>query len=315
LHDGDQPPLSIDQTTRKPAGPDLLLSVGNRLTRSVGDGQHYQVIRAQDRSARRLLRRLGREERELVRLRPAWADSVLLYWGSPVPYENSGLEDDLIAELQAWDTSYYDRVGAEPEGRLPASTDAHRAEGARLAQRVADALGSAFGVEFDQRRVQSRHRPTSPDAAAAFKAHGARQQAALLTLMQQAAQDPGADGLSTTSEELPEEPGQWLREVRARTTRRVRVLISPDHYVGFPVEVVVDGRAGYVDAAMLGVSASLRRDLEEFQDWWELHAWDDEDEETNADEEAAWAAWMDQGSQLVERLQSELGDDYYVSWN
>ncbi|MCW2804132.1 MAG: hypothetical protein JWN06_2349, partial [Propionibacteriaceae bacterium] len=47
----------------------------------------------------------------------------------------------------------------------------------------------------------------------------------------------------------------------------------------------------------------------------EQHAWDDDEEETNADEEAAWAAWMDQGSQLVERLQSELGDDYYVSWN
>jgi hypothetical protein len=241
---------------------------------------------------------------------------VLLYWGSPVPYQNSGLEDDLIAELQAWDTSYYDRAEAEADGRSPASMDAHRAEGARLAQRVADALGSAFSVEFDQRLVQSRHRPTSPDAAAAFKAHGARQEAELLALMQQVAQDSGADGPSTTSEDrLPEEPGQWLREVRARTTRRVRVLISPDLYVGFPVEVVVDGRAGYVDAAMLGISASLRHDLEELQDWWEQHARDDDDEETNADEEAAWDQWIHQGSQLVERLQSELGDDYHVSWN
>ena len=117
-----------------------------------------------------------------------------------------------------------------------------------------------------------------------------------------------------SEDEPAEEPGRWLREVRAETTSRVRVMISPDVSVGFPVEVVVDGKPGYVDASMLGISASLRHDLEAFQNWWELHTWNGE-EVTGVGDEAEWTEWSRQGTRLVERLQSELGEDYHVTWN
>jgi hypothetical protein len=184
-----------------------------------------------------------------------------------------------------------------------------------LAQRVADALGSAFAVEFDERIVRSPHQQTSLTAAAAFEAHGRKQEAELHGLLKQLAKDAGDHGPAAISEDEPaEEPGQWLREVRAETTRRVRVILSPDVSVGFPVEVVVDGKPGYVDGPMLGISASLRQDLEAFQDWWEQHTWDGE-EVAGAGEEAEWAQWSRQGTQLVKRLQSELGEDYHVTWN
>ena len=252
----------------------------------------------------------------MVELRPAWADSVLLYWGSPVAYESSGLDDDLVAGLQFWDAAYYDRVRSDAEWRSQAAFDAHRSEGFELAQRVADALGSGFAVEFDERTVRSPRPPASPAAAAGFKAHGHEQEAELHRLLKQLGEDAGHDGPAAMSEDEPaEEPGQWLREVRAETTRRVRVIISPDLSVGFPVEVVVNGKPGYVDAAMLGISAPLRHDLEAFQDWWEQHTWDGDEVATDATDEAQWAEWSRQGFRLVERLQSELGEDYHVTWN
>ena len=89
--------------------------------------------------------------------------------------------------------------------------------------------------------------------------------------------------------------------------------LSPDLFVGFPVEVVVDGRPGYVDPDMLGISESLSRDLERFQDWWERHGADDEDA-GDPSQDVEWDNWRQHGNQLVKRLQSELGDDYVVAW-
>jgi hypothetical protein len=275
---------------------------------------------ARNKSVRRLMRRASRRRAgggsEVVQLRPAWADSVLLYWGSPVAYESSGLDDDLVAGLQSWDAAYYHRVGSDAEWRSQAAADAHRSEGLGLAQKLAEALGSGFVVEFDERLVRSPRPPTSPAAAAAFKAHGHGQEVELHWLLNQLADDAGHDEPAAMSEDKPaQKPGQWLREVRADTTRRVRVIISPDLSVGFPVEVVVNGKPGYVDGAMLGITAALRQDLEAFQDWWEQHTWDGDEVVTDASEDAEWAEWNRQGYRLVERLQSELGEDYHVTWN
>jgi hypothetical protein len=291
----------------------------NHLTGLARDLHYRQMARAQRKSAspilRRASRRRGRQGSERVQLRPAWADSVLLYWGSSVAYEHSGLDDDLVAELEAWDTSYYDRVNTGGQWRSAAAHDAHRIEGARVAQRVADALGRAFAVEVDERIVQSRHPPASPASAAAFEAHRGEREAELHRFMEYAASQAGHDHcLQTAEHHLASQPGQWLRELRAETTKRIRVVLNPEDAVCFPVEVVVDGQPGYVDADMLGVSATLRQDLESFQDWWEQHARDD-DEGTDASEEPEWAQWSRQGIQLVERLQAELGDEYYVTWN
>jgi hypothetical protein len=276
-------------------------------------GVHKKVVR---RMRRRGLHRFDRAESDVVQMRPAWADSVLLYWGSPVAYEDSGLDDDLIAELEAWDTHYYDRVGADGQWRSQALHDAHQTEGVRLARLVADALGRQFAVEFEQRTMRSRRRPAVPAAAAAFSAHGHQREAELHTIMDQVVQDStDADDDPAPERVAASRPGQWLREVRSETTRRVRVRLSPDFAVGFPVEVVVNGQAGYVDGDMLGISASLTHDLEDFQERWERHAWDDDelDDDDDGPDDPECATWLQQGSRLVERLQAELGNDYYVT--
>jgi hypothetical protein len=239
---------------------------------------------------------------------------VLLYWGSPVAYGRSGLDDELIAELQAWDIAYYDRVDADGQWRSVAAGDAHQIEGAGLAQRVADALGRSFAVELDERIFQSARPPASPTAPAAFKAHAGEQRAGMRRTMAMALEADREDCSGRDAPEVATQPGLWLREVRARTTKRVRVVLSPDDLVVFPVEVVVDGRPGYADADMLGISATLRQDLESFQQWWEQHAWDD-DAGTAATVQPEWAQWRRQGIQLVQRLQAELGEDYFVTWN
>jgi hypothetical protein len=243
---------------------------------------------------------------------PAWADSVLLCWGSAVAYDDSGLDDDLIVELQAWDLAYHDSVRGDGRWRSEHAQDAFEAEGIRLAHRVATALGAGFAVEFNDKTVRSQRGPENPTAAAAFEVDVDREEAALRRVTDQLARgEPCSDPRPPAAS--VEEPGAWLREVGSRTSRPVRVSLSPDLSVGFPVEVVVDGRPGYVDPEMLGISESLSRDLEEFQDWWERHRTDDEGG-SDPSEEAEWAQWRQQGNQLVKRLQMELGDDYYVAW-
>ena len=175
---------------------------------------------------------------------PAWADSVLMYWGSSVAYENSGLEDDLIAELQAWDTSYCDGCGDGERWRWRTLQATHQSVGMRLAQRVADSLGRPFAVEFDERIVESHRQAATPAAASAFGAHAEKRAAMLDKLAGQMAGGGSNDKLAVTPDPCPDRTaGQWLREGRARTTRRVRVRLRRDYSVGFPVEVVVDGEA------------------------------------------------------------------------
>jgi len=118
----------------------------------------------------------------------------------------------------------------------------------------------------------------------------------------------------------PDAPGleleRWMRYARSADGPVLEVMCGSGRFL-LPLALAgidIDGTDPSVDANMLGISASLRQDLEELQNWWEQHAWDDDDE-TNADEGAEWDQWMDEGSRLVERLQSELGEDYHVSWN
>ena len=158
------------------------------------------MVGPRNKSARRTVRRRGRPGPEVVQLRPAWADSVLMYWGSPVPYPASGLDEALTAALQAWDTASYDRVGPDAGWRSAAAAAAHRVEGSELAQRTANALGSAVAVavavEFDERIVRSPNDPTSPSAAATFRPHGRRQEAELHEALEQR-EDPGHGGAAS----------------------------------------------------------------------------------------------------------------------
>lgn len=110
--------------------------------------------------------------------------------------------------------------------------------------------------------------------------------------------------------------GQWLREVRSETAGKVRVHLSCEHLVTFPVEVFVGGHPGFVGPDMLGISDSLARDLIDFQTWWQAHTSfsGDEDGSESPAERVEWAKWHDSGEILLHRLQQELGEDYEVAW-
>lgn len=113
-----------------------------------------------------------------------------------------------------------------------------------------------------------------------------------------------------------EPPGQWLRDVRDHASGPVQVQLSCDWFVGFPVEMFVEGQPAYVGPEMLGLSQALTDDLIAHQRWWEEHAsFDDDGERSEGDvERAGWRRWGEDGAYLVERLRTELGPGYEVTW-
>ena len=108
----------------------------------------------------------------VIRLFPDYADSVV-WFRSPVPYEETQFDAQLIAELRAWDASYYAGLTSDYEWRTPELAAQFYVEGARLARQVADQVGDDFEVEHDlgetHRRVRGAGPARNPDAAAAFR--------------------------------------------------------------------------------------------------------------------------------------------------
>lgn len=106
----------------------------------------------------------------VVRLFPDYAESVIWFSG-PVAYEQTRLDADLVADLRAWDASYYAGL-TDHEWSSPELAARHLRAGARLARRVADQIGDAFEVEHDlgstHRRVRAAGPACNPAAAAAF---------------------------------------------------------------------------------------------------------------------------------------------------
>lgn len=74
-------------------------------------------------------------------------------------------------------------------------------------------------------------------------------------------------------------PAEWIRDLQRATAEPVRVQLSPDFFVEFPVEVFVETGPGYVPGS--------RSD---------------------------WDEWRRQGDQLLERLRQALGVDFDVRW-
>jgi hypothetical protein len=107
---------------------------------------------------------------DVVRMFPDFAGTVLWYGGGPVDYDDAHLPAGLVADLEAWEASYYDGLDDEMDWRSRNLEKAHAAQGAELARRVADALGSAFVIQGDGGKARSDSPPTSPEAAAAFTA-------------------------------------------------------------------------------------------------------------------------------------------------
>jgi len=120
---------------------------------------------------RGIVRRMAPYKRsDVVRMFPDYAGTVLWYGGGPVDYEDAHLPAGLVADLEAWEASYDDGLDDELEWCSRDLAKAHEAQGAELARRVAEALGSAFVIQGDGGRVRSDGPPTSPEAAAAFTA-------------------------------------------------------------------------------------------------------------------------------------------------
>jgi hypothetical protein len=90
--------------------------------------------------------------------------------GALVDYADAHLPGGLVADLEAWEALYDDGLDDEMEWRSRDLEKAHAAQGAELARRVAEALGSHFVIQGDGGRARSDGPPTSPDAAAAFTA-------------------------------------------------------------------------------------------------------------------------------------------------
>ena len=107
----------------------------------------------------------------VVRLFPGHAESVI-WFRSPVPYEETQLDAQLIADLRAWESSYDAGLTSDHPGRDPELAARSQTDGVRLARRLADQLGDDFQVEHDvggsRRRVRASGPARNPDAAAAF---------------------------------------------------------------------------------------------------------------------------------------------------
>ncbi|HRO29007.1 MULTISPECIES: hypothetical protein [Micrococcaceae] len=110
----------------------------------------------------------------VVRMFPDYADTVL-WFGGPVPYDESGLSEGLVRELEDWEQSYCDSLTPDEDWKSSELARQFTAEGNRLAQRVADELGDGYEVQFSSyepgvppRRFRGARSSLNPQAAAAF---------------------------------------------------------------------------------------------------------------------------------------------------
>jgi hypothetical protein len=106
-------------------------------------------------------------------------------------------------------------------------------------------------------------------------------------------------------------PATWIRELPRSTDGRIRVQLSPDFFVDFPVEVFGEHGPGYVSAEMLGVSDELGSDLPTWQLWFDDHM-DTGREPMEMGPQPEWDEWESRGEALLQRLRTELGPDFDV---
>jgi hypothetical protein len=120
---------------------------------------------------------------------------------------------------------------------------------------------------------------------------------------------PCQNALVTTSR-----PAAWIRELRLSSGQPVKVQLSPDFFVDFPVEVFTETGPGYVSAQMLGVSDQLGSDLTAWQRWFNDHT-DTGSEPMELGPQSEWDEWGRQGAGLLDRLKLELGPDFDIRWH
>lgn len=107
------------------------------------------------------------------------------------------------------------------------------------------------------------------------------------------------------------EPEACIRDLLARTKGPVRVQLSSEVGVEFPVEVFDERGPGYVGSGTLGLSRELAHGLVLWHRWWEDHVdWCGSEETAGTDEE--WREWSEEGDRLLERLRQQLGPAFQV---
>jgi hypothetical protein len=111
----------------------------------------------------------------VIRLFPDYAESVIWFAIGLVSYDDAKITSELRLEMDAWEKLYYQAQTNDSRWHTPEDRLRFNAEGRRLAERLAEELGSRFEVEVDvyeneQVRIRSNDAPTNLDAAAAFEA-------------------------------------------------------------------------------------------------------------------------------------------------
>ncbi|WP_461170721.1 hypothetical protein [Arthrobacter sp. Z1-15] len=95
-----------------------------------------------------------RPDPSVIRLFPGWANSPVWIPGGPVDLDESLLTRELVEDLVAWETRYYD---ASPQDAPNSGTGSnpgpqerqYLAAGKDLAERLAAELGHSFAVSFE----------------------------------------------------------------------------------------------------------------------------------------------------------------------
>jgi hypothetical protein len=111
---------------------------------------------------------------DVVRVFPDHAGSVI-WFSEPLPYAETRLTPNLVAQLEEWERQYYAALDANFRWRPSVSLHDFSARGLELARAVSVELGPCFAVEyrsFEDRkavaRLRSEHPAKNVTAEAAF---------------------------------------------------------------------------------------------------------------------------------------------------
>lgn len=110
----------------------------------------------------------------LIRMFPDWFGGVL-WLLDLLKYEETGLSQELIDDLDTWEQSYYDSLTEDVEFKTPELASRFMAMGNVLAQRVANEVGPDYVIELsnyeegiNNRRFHVQGPAQNPGAAVAF---------------------------------------------------------------------------------------------------------------------------------------------------
>ena len=109
-----------------------------------------------------------------IRMFPDYADTVL-WVREPIAYEDTGLSDALVAELEVWEQSYYDSLDSNFDWVPETAARTFTEEGVRLARWVSAEVGRQFVIEFSSSEagaetvhMRAETSAQNPEAESAF---------------------------------------------------------------------------------------------------------------------------------------------------